>query len=69
MTHVNTLIGAINVDVINADGDVYVFVAKIDEIVIEDVVIGVLAVKDVVKDVFADVVEEDGFKFELEFRL
>ena len=69
MTHVNTLIGAINVDVINADGDVYVFVAKIDEIVIEDVVIGVLAVKDVVKDVFADVIKEDGFKFELEFRL
>ncbi len=69
MTHVNTLIGAINVDVINADGDVYVFVAKIDEIVIEDVVIGVLAVKDVVKDVFADVIKEDGFKVELEFRL
>ena len=67
MTHVNTLIGAINVDVINADGDVYVFVAKIDEIVIEGVVIGVLAIKDVVKDVFADVVEEDGFKF-LDYR-
>lgn len=67
MTHVNIIIGAINADVINADGDVYVFVAKIDEIVIEGVVIGVLAIKDVVKDVFADVVEEDGFKF-LDYR-